>query len=48
MSKGQKVTCNGVFLTNKEYGEYKKILEMIDTFRTYKKDYNLSYKEYYM
>lgn len=48
IKKGNKATSDGVILTKKEYEEYKKIKELLEVFKTYKKDYNRTYKSYYM
>lgn len=46
--KGTEATSDGVILSEKEYYEYKKLKEIVATFRSYKKDYNSVYKSCYM
>ena len=48
ITKGTKARFNGVILTKKEYNEYKKLKELIQTLKTYKKDYNMTYRNYLM
>lgn len=46
ISKGEKTGFTGVLLTNKEYENYKNYLKVIGKFKTYKKDYDMTYKSY--
>ncbi len=48
VKKGQKVGTDGVLLTKTEYKQYKKLLKTITVFKSYKKDYDVTYKSGYM
>ena len=48
VKKGQKVGTDGVLLTKAEYKQYKKLLKTITVFKSYKKDYDVTYKSGYM
>lgn len=44
---GEKACSDGVLFTLSEYAEYEKLLRTIQAFKSYKKDYDLSYKSGY-
>lgn len=48
VKRGMKVGSDGVLLTKEEYKRYKKLLETITLVKSYKKDYDLTYKSYLM
>lgn len=48
IKKGDVAKHNGVILTEKEYEEFIKLKNIISEFRSYKKDYNMTYKGYMM
>lgn len=48
IKKGQKSPSNGVILTNTEFNEYKKLLDIISVFKLEKKSYESVYKNYLM
>lgn len=46
IKKGQKTGFTGVLLTNKEYGNYKKLMEALQKFKSCNKHYNERYYSY--
>jgi len=48
INKGEKAEFNGFILTDKEFDNYKKLLELVSLFKSCKKDYNRVYRSYLM
>ena len=48
IKKGSKTKFDGVLLTKEEYKRYKKLNKSIQLFNTYKKEYDMTYRDYYM
>jgi len=48
ISKGEKSNIDGVVLTEKEYNDFKKLKQFILELKSFKKDYNQTYKSYYL
>ncbi len=48
INKGEKAEFNGFILTNKEYNNYKKLLELVSLFKSCKQDYDRVYRSYLM
>lgn len=46
IKKGDTAETDGFLLNEKEYQEYIQLKNLIAEFRSYRKDYNMKYKEY--
>ena len=46
INKGETATTDGVLLTNKEYEEYLRLKHIISEFKTYRKQYDETYRSY--
>lgn len=48
VKKGNKIRFDGVLLTKTEYKQYKKLNNMVNLFKTYKKNYDAEFRSSYM